>query len=176
MPQNLQSIGDLCFYSCSSLQWTKIYKNVSSISSDAFNGCGNVTLYVENDSYAESFAETNSLNYKTILEPISAYSKEDSIGVLTRINVPDIEKYDGFGVKYVPKNLYGNADYVTVSYNVSKLESSTITFFTQLDKIPDQAKEWEFVIIPYLSVNGEEEILCTPKVLSISNTTIRDYE
>lgn len=57
-------IGYSAFESCSSLKELTIYAACNSIISDAFDGCS-ITLIVEKDSYAHSFAEKYNIPYKT---------------------------------------------------------------------------------------------------------------
>ena len=70
IPNSVTSIGDGTFVGCTSLTSINIPNSVTSIESSAFQGCTNLTIYCEQGSYAETFAETN--NIPVVYTEISA--------------------------------------------------------------------------------------------------------
>ena len=68
LPSTVESIGSFAFSDCSSLTSLVIPKATTSIASNAFRNCPNLTLYVYKDSYAQQFAEENSINFVLIPE------------------------------------------------------------------------------------------------------------
>lgn len=64
LPDSVTSIGSHAFSGCRSLASVSIPKSVTSIGEDAFRGCNQITLIVEKDSYAESWADENDVPYE----------------------------------------------------------------------------------------------------------------
>lgn len=64
IPSSVESIGLAAFYGCSSLGEIEIPSSVTSIANQAFAGCSNVTLVVEKNSAAHTYAVDNSINYR----------------------------------------------------------------------------------------------------------------
>ena len=64
IPESVASIGAIAFKNCTSLVKVKISSPVRSIADTAFKGCpAGLTLYVEEGSTAQRFAETHGLQY-----------------------------------------------------------------------------------------------------------------
>ena len=61
IPNSVISIEEFAFAGCSSLTSLNIPNSVTSIESSAFAGCTNLTIYCEQGSYAETFANTNNI-------------------------------------------------------------------------------------------------------------------
>lgn len=64
IPSSVTSIGAGAFYGCSSLGEIEIPASVTSIGNLAFEGCRNVTLVVEENSAAHTYASANDINYR----------------------------------------------------------------------------------------------------------------
>lgn len=64
IPSSVESIGMGAFYWCTSLGEIEIPSSVTSIGNLAFAGCSNVTLVVEENSAAHTYAVDNSINYR----------------------------------------------------------------------------------------------------------------
>lgn len=64
IPSSVESIGMGAFYWCSSLGEIEIPSTVTSIGNLAFAGCSDVTLVVEKNSAAHTYAVDNSINYR----------------------------------------------------------------------------------------------------------------
>lgn len=108
----ITNITDDAFILCPSLSKITIPANVISISDSAFNGCTDLTVYGEKDSYAEDYAASHGLtfvplgNYYTItfVAPSGATLYEltvaegealaDYYDEISTISVPDIYGYD----------------------------------------------------------------------------------
>ena len=61
IPDSITSIGRNTFANCSSLKSINIPNSVTSIGSTAFVSCSNLTIYCEQDSYAETFAKSKNI-------------------------------------------------------------------------------------------------------------------
>lgn len=64
VPSGVTSIGNLVFANCTSLEAVTIPSSVTSIHAAAFDGCTSLTtIYGYNGTYAQNFAEANSLDF-----------------------------------------------------------------------------------------------------------------
>lgn len=63
IPVGCQTIGDYAFSSCSSLRYIHIPASVTSISSNAFAGVSNLTVYAPASSYAASYATAHGFRF-----------------------------------------------------------------------------------------------------------------
>ncbi len=71
VPDSVSKISDFAFADCSSLEKVVIPKSVNSISAKAFKNCNNLTIYGYTKSYAESFANENSINFVALDKKIT---------------------------------------------------------------------------------------------------------
>ena len=83
IPKGVTYIGVHAFHSCGGLTRIVIPETVIKIDIDAFKGCSNLTIYGISDSYAEGYANENSIDFSVLEEFIVEN------GVLT--------EYNGFG-------------------------------------------------------------------------------
>ena len=62
IPNSVTSIGGAAFGSCTALTSINIPNSVTSIGDEAFYGCTNLTIYCEQGSYAETYANENNIS------------------------------------------------------------------------------------------------------------------
>lgn len=74
IPDSVTSISDGVFYGCDSLTSVEIPDSVTSIGRHTFNNCPKLTIYGMAGSYAESYANENSISFK----PISSLCFDDA--------------------------------------------------------------------------------------------------
>lgn len=91
IPSTVESIGSFAFSDCSSLKALTIPKATTSIASNAFRNCPNLTLYVYKDSYAQQFAEENSINF--VLIPEYEIGDVDLNGIVNISDATLIQQY-----------------------------------------------------------------------------------
>ncbi len=78
LPQTVEAIGDNAFANCKNLEEIYIPSSVIQISDNSFSGTSGFTMYVEKDSYAEKFAEKNSIEFDYYIpEPINENKETD---------------------------------------------------------------------------------------------------
>lgn len=78
LPQTVEAIGDNAFANCKNLEEIYIPSSVIQISDNAFSGTSGFTMYVEKDSYAEKFAEKNSIEFDYYIpKPINENKEAD---------------------------------------------------------------------------------------------------
>ena len=63
LPSTLTSIGDCAFDGCAKLKSITIPSSVVSIGDDAFDGCDELVIRCSEGSYAQTYAEENSIDY-----------------------------------------------------------------------------------------------------------------
>ena len=66
LSNTITNIGTYAFKGCTNLTKITIPASVTSIQATSFTGCENLTIYGEQGSYAETFANNNSINFVTI--------------------------------------------------------------------------------------------------------------
>lgn len=64
LPQTIEAIGDNAFSDCESLEEIYIPASVTKISDNTFSGTDGFTMYVQENSYAQDFAEQNGIPYE----------------------------------------------------------------------------------------------------------------
>lgn len=86
IPEGVTSIGKYAFEDCVNLTVAVIPESVTSIEEYAFENCGKLTIYGFPGSYAETYAEKNSIPFKDISEfgAVDVYGNSDK-GVTFRI-------------------------------------------------------------------------------------------
>ena len=66
IPKSVTKIDYYAFADCSNLASIEIPDSVTSIENDAFQNCDNLTIYAYTNSYAQTYAEENSIRFKEI--------------------------------------------------------------------------------------------------------------
>ncbi|MDR0913845.1 MAG: leucine-rich repeat domain-containing protein, partial [Oscillospiraceae bacterium] len=78
LPQTIVSIGNQAVSNCKNLKEMYVPASVTTISKTAFEGTGNFIMYVEEGSYAETFAKSNNIEYKHYIpKPLKPIPTED---------------------------------------------------------------------------------------------------
>ena len=70
LPNSLTSIGKYAFADCPALSSVMIPNSVTEINATAFSNDGNLVIYCYTGSYAQTFAETNGLDYVLLDAPL----------------------------------------------------------------------------------------------------------
>ena len=81
LPSSVKNIQFGAFYNCSSLESLTLPASVESIGNNAFYGCDSLVLSVDKDSYAETYAKNNSIEYKYTDESTDPGQEEKEISV-----------------------------------------------------------------------------------------------
>lgn len=68
VPNSVGTISDFAFSGCTSLAKVVIPKTVKNIAPNAFSKCDNLTIYGYSNSYAETYAEENGINFVALDE------------------------------------------------------------------------------------------------------------
>ena len=66
IPSSVTEIGDSAFGDCKSLEDITIPSSVTEIGSGAFDDCDKLTINGEKGSYAETYAESENITFKSI--------------------------------------------------------------------------------------------------------------
>ena len=119
IPNGITYIGESVFENCTSLKSIYIPKSVTSIDTTyAFKGCNNLTIYCEQGSYADTFAQSNNIPVK--------YTDIDPSKYLTKDNTTEytpIADYNLATKKYVDDMI--NASSSGEATNVSTVKTCT---------------------------------------------------
>lgn len=88
IPNSVTRIGDAAFVNCTSLTSINIPNNVTSIGDYAFDNCKNLTIYCEQGSYTETYANTNNIPVKyTDISATDFNNKANAANVYTKTEV-----------------------------------------------------------------------------------------
>ena len=66
LPETATSIGTYAFKGCTNLEKIVIPASVTSINANSFTGCDKLTIYGKAGSYAETYANANSISFTAI--------------------------------------------------------------------------------------------------------------
>lgn len=75
VPSDIETINDYAFYNCKTLQSITIPSNVTSIGKDAFKNCDNFTIYGTAGSYAQTYANSNSIPFVCSIHDFSEWAE-----------------------------------------------------------------------------------------------------
>lgn len=109
IPKGTTYIGAHAFHGCGGLIRTVIPETVTNIDIDAFNGCENLTIYGIENSYAEGYANENSIDFSVLEEFIVEN------GILTEYNGSggDIVIPGDMGITSIGKYVFCNNQSIT---------------------------------------------------------------
>ena len=99
IPNDVTYIDYRAFSDCTSLKSITIPNSVTSIDDTSFDGCTNLTIYCEQGSYAETFANTNNIPIKYTDVDLSNYVEKDGDKGLSANDYTDTDKAEVAKVK-----------------------------------------------------------------------------
>ena len=92
MPDSVNTISDFAFSGCTSLNKVVIPKTVKNIAPNAFAKCDNLTIYGYSNSYAETYAEKNGINF-VALDKKTLYGDVNLDGKIDINDVTLLQRY-----------------------------------------------------------------------------------
>ena len=92
VPNSVGTISDFSFAGCSSLEKVVIPKTVKNISDKAFLNCDELTIYGYSNSYAETYAEENGINF-VALDKKTLYGDVNLDGKIDVNDVTLLQRY-----------------------------------------------------------------------------------
>ena len=92
VPDSVNTISDFAFSGCTSLNKVVIPKAVKNIAPNAFAKCDNLTIYGYSNSYAETYAEENGINF-VALDKKTLYGDVNLDGKIDVNDVTLLQRY-----------------------------------------------------------------------------------
>lgn len=92
VPDSVNTISDFAFSGCTSLAKVVIPKAVKNIAPNAFSKCDNLTIYGYSNSYAETYAEENGINF-VALDKKTLYGDVNLDGKIDVNDVTLLQRY-----------------------------------------------------------------------------------
>lgn len=92
VPNSVGAISDFSFAGCTSLEKVVIPKTVKNISAKAFLNCDKLTIYGYTNSYAQTYAEENGINF-VALDKKTLYGDVDLDGKIDINDVTLLQRY-----------------------------------------------------------------------------------
>lgn len=172
---NVKEIHTLAFASCENLETAVIADSVEKIADDAFDGCEKLTIYCNENSYAESYAKANGIRVTTlIVAPIANQSytgKKIEPQVSVRFSDRKLTDNKDYSTEYINNLNVGTANVIVTglgdfSMLITKVDFAIIA--VSIDKA-------EIASIPTQTVNGQTP--CEPKLkIKFNGKTLREGE
>ena len=148
IPNSVTSIGDRAFYGCTALKSITIPNSVTTIGNSAFMDCRNLTIYCEQGSYAETYANTNNIPVKyTDIYARSKVVKNENQDITLTCDVNTIYDLGGnigatnLNITLPNKGQYGDfiqVDFYSDSSSPTNLTLNSNAGFTSYDLIPQK--------------------------------------
>ena len=148
IPNSVTNIGNSAFYDCPGLTSINIPNSVTNIGSYAFYHCTNLTIYCEQGSYADTYANTNNIPVK--YTDISAHPKvvkNENQDITLTCDVNTIYDLGGnigatnLNITLPNKGQYGDfiqVDFYSDSSSPTNLTLNSNAGFTSYDLIPQK--------------------------------------
>ena len=134
IPDSVTSIGSYAFYNCSNLTSITIPNSVTSIGEDTFRGCSSLTIYGEAGSYAETYANENSIPFKVYMPTeIDPANPEVTVKQPIVMNAAN-------GDRYFTRNIYdvsAQDGAITLNWNAENGNGKYHVTIIALDGEPD---------------------------------------
>lgn len=172
---SVQSINSRAFADCKNLETAAIADSVTEIADDAFEGCEKLTIYCNENSYAESYAKANRIRVTTlIVAPIANQSytgKKIEPQVSVRFSDRKLTDNKDYSTEYINNLNVGTANVIVTglgdfSMLITKVDFAIIA--VSIDKA-------EIASIPTQTVNGQTS--CEPKLkIKFNGKTLREGE
>ncbi len=172
---NVKEIRTLAFASCKNLETAVIADSVEKIADNAFDYCDKLTIYCNENSYAESYAKANGIKVTTlIVDPIANQSytgKKLEPQVSVRFSDRKLTSNKDYSTEYINNINVGTANVIVTgledfSMLVTKVDFAIIA--VSIDKA-------EIVSIPTQTTNGLTP--CEPKVkVKFNGKTLKEGE
>ena len=172
---NVKEIRTLAFASCENLETAVIADSVEKIADDAFESCDKLTIYCNENSYAESYAKANGIKVTTlIVAPIANQSytgKKIEPQVSVRFSDRKLTDSKDYSTEYVNNLNVGTANVIVTglgdfSMLITKVDFAIIA--VSIDKA-------EIASIPTQITNGQTP--CEPKVkVKFNGKTLKEGE
>lgn len=172
---NVKEIRTLAFASCENLETAVIADSVEKIADDAFDGCEKLTIYCNENSYAENYAKANGIRVTTlIVAPIANQSytgKKIEPQVSVRFSDRKLTDNKDYSTEYINNLNVGTANIIVTglgdfSMLITKVDFAIIA--VSIDKA-------EIASIPTQTVNGQTP--CEPKLkIKFNGKTLREGE
>ena len=172
---NVKEIRTLAFASCENLETAVIADSVEIIADNAFEACDKLTIYCNENSYAESYAKANGIKVTTlIVDPIANQSytgKKLEPQVSVRFSDRKLTNNKDYSTEYINNINVGTANVIVTgledfSMLVTKVDFAIIA--VSIDKA-------EIASIPTQITNGLTP--CEPKVrVKFNGRTLKEGE
>ena len=120
IPASVKTIGIGAFYGCTALETLNVPATVTTINRGAFQECTNLTLYVDKDSAAHTYAANNSVDFK-----VNGVDTPKTVRSISVLDLPAKTSYnykdtlDTTGLKLIVNYTDGSSETVTSGYEVS---------------------------------------------------------
>ena len=130
IPDTVTSIGNGTFENCTELCTVKIPANVTDINPTAFSGSTNVKIYGEKDSYAQKYANENSIPFVEVVRTLEITTQPQNIKVEENATAQFSVQATGSNLTYQWQLAYAGSDSwqnVPASFEGGKTDTLMVT-------------------------------------------------
>ncbi len=159
------------FYNCTNLRYVELPKSVTNIGIDAFQNCPNLNIYCFSDSYAETYAIDNEINY--YLLPLSIqYISLDTLPAKTVYEPNEAIQVEGctIVVTYIDsstKDVDVTLDMIS-GYDALKLGIQTITITYEGETTTFDVTVREPILVNSININSGSATVVKAQTLQMS--------